>query len=35
VSATGYDTMGASAVVGPSERWTFYLPVLTPPAAAN
>ena len=33
VSAAGYDTMGASAVVGAAERWTFYLPTLNPPAA--
>ena len=33
VSAAGYDTMGASAVVGAAERWTFYLPTLNQPAA--
>jgi hypothetical protein len=25
VSATGYETMGASGVLGTNERWTFYL----------
>jgi hypothetical protein len=35
VSARGYESMGASAVVGSNERWTFYLPPAdaTPPAA--
>lgn len=35
VSASGYESMGASAVVGANERWTFYLPPsegTTPPA---
>jgi hypothetical protein len=25
VSASGYETMGASGVLGSNERWTFYL----------
>lgn len=28
VSAPGYEPMGASAVVGANERWTFYLSTL-------
>jgi hypothetical protein len=28
VSAAGYESMGASGVLGSSERWTFYLPPL-------
>lgn len=27
VSAPGYEPMGAAAVLGPNERWTFYLQV--------
>jgi hypothetical protein len=26
VSATGYESMGASGMLGSNERWTFYLP---------
>ncbi len=29
VSASGYEPMGASGLLGPNERWTFYLPALS------